>query len=38
MRDADAEPDAGAHRDLAFLDDGDDGLAVFGLDTSLVDE
>ena len=38
MRDADAEPDAGAHRGLAFLDGGGDGVAVFGLNFARGDE
>ena len=32
VRNADAEADAGAHRGLALLDHGGDGLAVLGLD------
>ena len=30
--DADAEPDAGAHRSFPFLDDGSNRLAMFGFD------
>ena len=32
VRNADAEPDAGAHRRLALFDHGGDGLEVFGFD------
>lgn len=38
VRDADAEPDAGAHGSLALLDNRSDGLAVLRLDFSGGDE
>ncbi len=36
--DSDSEPDAGAHRVLAFLDDGGDGVAVFGFNFAALDQ
>ena len=38
VRDADAETDARAHGGFAFLDDGGNGVAVFGLDFAGGDE
>ena len=38
MGDADAETDAGAHRGLAFFDDGGDGVAILGFDFAGGDE
>ena len=38
MRDANTETDSRAHRGFAFLDDGDDGIAVFRLDSTMLDE